>query len=432
MARAKKARTQGPVAGGRHGKGRKMHTFLKLSTTTTSKNSSTIPSKQVTSNGSNQAGKHSSQQQRQQQQRPIIPFGRKDHILLIGEGDFSFARSLVVHHRCRNVLATCYDSKEILCSKYPQAEHTVREIVDAFPEQNKHDADALKNDGQSGQEILREARARVIRNTIVTNGMERGARSDVQRRHGPNVLFSVDARKLGFAAGGGKEVRLGFPRRERKLPGWLKMKKKDSLSSTPKGGPWDIICFNFPHVGGLSTDVNRQVRANQELLVAFFEACVPLLSAHSQVDDEDEWEYSTDDRSDLDEDALLGDAQFPAKSEVRSESGQILVTLFEGEPYTLWNIRDLARHAGLRVVTSFKFPWASYKGYSHARTLGDVEGKHGGRGGWRGEDREARTYVFEVKQEDHAVRMGSSTTHKKDIGTRRKRLKGASDSEGSD
>jgi hypothetical protein len=33
----------------------------------------------------------------------------------------------------------------------------------------------------------------------------------------------------------------------------------------------------------------------------------------------------------------------------------------------------------------------------HARTAGHIEGKDGERGGWRGEDREARMYVFEVK-----------------------------------
>ena len=53
---------------------------------------------------------------------------------------------------------------------------------------------------------------------------------------------------------------------------------------------------------------------------------------------------------------------------------------------------------GLIVVTSFRFPWASYEGYSHARTIGEIEGKNGERGGWRGEDRDARMYVFEVKQ----------------------------------
>ena len=108
----------------------------------------------------------------------------------------------------------------------------------------------------------------------------------------------------------------------------------------------------------------------------------------------------------------------------RTEPGQILVSMFEGEPYTLWNIKDLARHAGLRVVTSFRFPWASYKGYSHARTVGEIEGKHGGRGGWRGEDREARMYVFEIK-DDHPV---SKTPSKAGKGKKRH----ASDSDDSD
>ena len=152
-----------------------------------------------------------------------------------------------------------------------------------------------------------------------------------------------------------------------------------------------MICFNFPHVGGLSTDVNRQVRANQELLVAFFKACAPLLSWP----EEESCDEGSDDDEDEDESAEGEDSFATAP---RTQPGQILVTLFEGEPYTLWNIKDLARHAGLRVVTSFRFPWASYEGYSHARTLGDVEGKHGGRGGWRGEDREARMYVFEHAQ----------------------------------
>ena len=29
---------------------------------------------------------------------------------------------------------------------------------------------------------------------------------------------------------------------------------------------WDKVVFNFPHVGGKSTDVNRQVRYNQGLV----------------------------------------------------------------------------------------------------------------------------------------------------------------------
>ena len=34
-------------------------------------------------------------------------------------------------------------------------------------------------------------------------------------------------------------------------------------------GGWERVVFNFPHVGGKSTDVNRQVRYNQGKYVVF-------------------------------------------------------------------------------------------------------------------------------------------------------------------
>lgn len=113
-------------------------------------------------------------------------------------------------------------------------------------------------------------------------------------------------------------------------------------------------------MGGKSTDVNRQVRYNQELLVEFFKR------------------------------ALLSLAP----------GGTIIVTLFEGEPYTLWNVRDLARHSGLQVERSFRFQASAYPGYHHARTLGVVKNKQGDvGGGWKGEDRAARSYVLVRKDE---------------------------------
>jgi 25S rRNA (uracil2634-N3)-methyltransferase len=140
----------------------------------------------------------------------------------------------------------------------------------------------------------------------------------------------------------------------------------------------------FPHVGGKSTDVNRQVRANQALLAGFFGAAKGLLR--------------------------------------QGEEASILVTLFEGDPYSLWNIRDLGRHSGLIVKRSWRFQREVYPGYKHARTLGVVL-KKGNREGeaegveevvesetaWRGETREARTYEFGIKVEVKVQDLSQAT-----------------------
>ncbi|KAL2034070.1 hypothetical protein VTO58DRAFT_104784 [Aureobasidium pullulans] len=226
-------------------------------------------------------------QQQQQNQDPIIPFDALDRILIIGDGDLSFSRSLVDTHGCAALLATTYDTEAELLEKYPQAQ------------ENK---DAIEAEEQ-------------------------------------RVLHGVDATKLGQ-----KEVK-------------------------KQAGGWERVVFNFPHVGGKSTDVNRQVRYNQEMLVSFFKAVTPLLAPH----------------------------------------GTVIVTLFEGEPYTLWNIRDLARHSGLEVQRSFRFQAEVYPGYSHARTLGNIEGG----GGWKGEERPSRSYVFQHKGAGELVQKQQAKNNKR-------------------
>lgn len=80
-----------------------------------------------------------------------------------------------------------------------------------------------------------------------------------------------------------------------------------------------------------------------------------------------------------------------------------MLTVFEGEPYELWNVRDLARHIGLKVGRSFKFQANAYLGYEHARTIGKIKGG----GGWKGEDRAARTYIIELKDGEEVQKKTS-------------------------
>ncbi|KAF1813286.1 hypothetical protein P152DRAFT_415137, partial [Eremomyces bilateralis CBS 781.70] len=175
-----------------------------------------------------------------------------DRVLLVGEGDFSFAASLVEHHGAADLLATSFDSEEEVIRKYSIAETHLQTI----------------------------------------------------RAAEQPLLFTVDATKL---------------------------KQKPIRNHAP----YDKIIFNFPHVGGKSTDQDRQIRHNQELLLQFFQAATPLL---------------------------------------KERTGTIHVTLFERHPYSAWDVRGLARTAGLVGVRSAKFRFEEYPGYTHARTLGTLEG----------------------------------------------------------
>ncbi|KAI1000358.1 hypothetical protein K3495_g7834 [Podosphaera aphanis] len=251
---------------------------------------------------SNAKNKQTKKSVQEQHLAPMIPFSPSENILLVGEGDLSFARSLVEHHNCTRLTATVFESELALSEKYPHVDENLRAI---------------------------EAMQGVVR-------------------------YNHDVTKP-------------------KLWAWAEDRSRGS-------GRMDRIIFNFPHVGGKSKDVNRQVRYNQELLVSFFKnAILSLSSAHGS---------------------------------------SIIVTLFEGEPYTLWNIRDLARHSGLEVARSFKFDASVYPGYRHARTLGTVKNKFGEvGGGWRGEDRPARSFIF--------VRNGEGQV----IGSKKKKVEESSDEE---
>lgn len=112
--------------------------------------------------------------------------------------------------------------------------------------------------------------------------------------------------------------------------------------------------------------------------------------------------------------------------------GSIIVTLFDGMPYSLWNIRDLARHSGLAVERSFKFQAQAYPGYKHARTIGVVKNKEGEEAdsAWKGEERPSRTFVF-VRKEDVQTKNGAKKEVVDGKPVNKNKMRGERDSEGS-
>lgn len=284
-----------------------------------------------------------------------IPFSSHDRVLLVGEGDFSFTLSLLRNHATKQIISTSFDDYNTLQQKYPDVDSTLTQLRN--PVESTEPSDDDRWNGFSDNEA---------------NALRLDPCSEPQEANEVIVLHGIDATSLSKA-------------------------HRKTLSPYT---PFTKIVFNFPHTGGLSTDVNRQVRANQELLVRFFNSAKPLLATNARPaklarNDSTAEQYDEG-----------NDPNFDVEEEFSTalSTGHILVTLFEGEPYTLWNIRDLARHCGLQVIESFKFPWSAYPGYKHARTIGDItkgqdrdDGKR--KGAWRGEERDARTYVIALKDE---------------------------------
>ncbi|KAJ7204415.1 hypothetical protein GGX14DRAFT_698799 [Mycena pura] len=257
--------------------------------------------------------------------RRTVPFRATDKILLIGEGNFSFARALVSgapaeleHLPLKNITATAYDTEQECFEKYPEAPEIVQGL----------------------------------------------------RAAGVEVLFGVDATQLG------------------KVPAL-------------KGRRWDKIVWNFPHAGKGITDQDRNILANQLLILGFLRSAAGFLTTGSipetfnarkrkRPDDEEEDNADDSDRAD---------------NQVAAERGSILITLRNVVPYTQWDVPRLAKNPPAPTLNStpenppyvllrsFVFHRTMWKGYEHRMTKG--ERAHGmGKTGEGGED---RTWEFVLK-----------------------------------
>ncbi|KAG7099872.1 hypothetical protein E1B28_001675 [Marasmius oreades] len=293
--------------------------------------------------------------------RPTIPFLPTDTILLVGEGNFSFARALV---SCQSPLSSSSTPSSPSSSNASHDQHLSLVLLAQLPPNN---VTATAYDTEE------ECYAKYPEASDVVKDL---------RSKGVEVVFGVDAAKLEVLAkrkgkGKGKELR-----------------------------KWDKVVWNFPHAGKGITDQDRNILSNQLLILGFLRSAAKVLK-EGPVPDITSSTGKKRKRRDDDEDEDSDEEDLTHLPSAGSR-GTVLITLRNVPPYTLWDVPKLAKNPPppkqgstppnpkYTLLRSFAFYRGLWKGYEHRMTKG--ERVHGaGRTGEGGED---RTWEFCLKDTD--------------------------------
>ena len=168
----------------------------------------------------------------------------------------------------------------------------------------------------------------------------------------------------------------------------------NSLPSPWNRFKWDRILINFPHVGAGIKDQSKNILENQKMLVSLFRSCIQILSdpiACKEVKSKSKSKSNSNSNSTkIETSPSTPPPPPPPKSFSRSSSclpsqalflplssyhgGELHITLKEGLPYTLWDLKGIAKREGWTLRTSFRFSETMWSGYEHRRTLGFKDG----------------------------------------------------------
>ena len=253
-----------------------------------------------------------------------LPFKEDDRLLLIGEGDFSFAASIVREGFAKFLVPTAFDDEATVTAKYPDSGAANVEYLRSaqIPIDSKQENDTANSNGANAEEEEEEF-GQIPSQTVTCL-----------------PLFSIDGTKLG-ATKSLQQALYKFPLLDR------------DGTNTPKPFPtkYDVVLFNFPHIGYGVMYQALNILQNLQLMSHFFAA---------------------------------------AKSVIDSKTnGSIVVSLFEGLPYSQWSLKALAKAQGLSLRRSLNFDWDLFKGYNHRLTAGRGDTTK------EAHSRQAKFFIFE-------------------------------------
>ncbi|BFZ53876.1 hypothetical protein PYCC9005_000907 [Savitreella phatthalungensis] len=284
---------------------------------------------------------------------PLIPFAENDRVLFVGEGDFSFAHACMTHHLIPSGGGAGAGDSSCLATSLD----SIDDLLAKYPDTVRPNLESI---------------------------------ADV----GGEVRHGIDATRLYDAL-----------TTTRKLPGVGGKKQQRNRRTRVPERCFDTIVFMFPHAAAGIADQDRNILTNQNLLSAFFAQARALMLLWSRYEAGRSYDTHAYDNDDDDDD----DGEHPA------EGKKVCMTLAEGPTYEKWDVRGLARAAGLRVQRTGTFRGDAFPGYTHQRTEGaSVDNRTGSRRGFSGglgEERAARWYIFEVAPA-RKPKSGANPTHR--------------------
>ncbi|KAJ1959224.1 Meiotic nuclear division protein 1 [Dipsacomyces acuminosporus] len=322
------------------------------------------------------AGKSKGKGSKKQKQKrgPFFPYKKSDVILLVGEGNFSFASSIAnTLGSGVNIVATAYDSREVVGQKYTSdAEKHISQFealggtalfeVDGTdlksckPLASRKFTHVVFNFPHAGAGIKDQAR-NIQTNQLLLIGFFRSAMSFLTVGSDAAVNTKASSKKSRSSKGGSR-----------------KKGSRDDSDDDDSGSDGD------------DDDDDDQ---DESFDFEGAQAHVSYVDSDDELVDGAAAEYALDGGSDSET------SEFHPNVD---RAGQIHVSLKSGLPYAHWNIRQLARECGLRGLATYPFDPRAFPGYEHRRTLGFKEGLSKDEN-QEIRDKEPKIYAFVVKED---------------------------------
>ncbi|CAO3634884.1 unnamed protein product [Cunninghamella echinulata] len=243
-----------------------------------------------------------------------ITVDEHDRVLLIGEGNFSFARSLVNQYYllgAEKLVATCFDSQEVLYEKYGEEVKENIETIETMGGTVLYDIDATKL--EKYKTITQHHYTKIIFNFPHVGKGIKDEQRNVQSNQQLLLNFFKSATPL-----------LTISDDRYKL---IRNKKKEDEENDN---------------GDEEKEKEKEKKEKKE-------------------------KDNNDDQKDMNEDE--------EEENSKKRDGEIIVTLKTIKPYDQWKVKFVAKWTGeLTIKSSIPFVPTDYPGYCHRRTIGFKEG----------------------------------------------------------